>query len=136
MSIEEITTVIGSDVFTKGDLTILNSILIKGTLEGNLKSTGTVIIEENGTVTGEVIAKETLIKGKVNGNVTATQTVTLEQGATLNGDLYTAKVTLAEGSKFNGKCTMIKRKDLIVDKDTNEIKLIELSPEEILTQSQ
>ncbi len=135
MSQEDISTVIGKDVYVKGDLTVHSSIVIEGTLTGSLTSTGKVLITVDGEINGDVIVKEIVISGKINGNLTATGNAVIEPGATLNGDLYTAKVTLAEGSKFNGKCTMIKRKELVVEQNTKEVKLIELSPEEMLTQS-
>jgi len=135
MTREEISTVIGKDIYVKGDVTILGSIVVDGTLKGNLTATGTVLVSSGGTISGDVIVKDIVINGTINGNLTATNTTAIEADATLNGDLYTAKVTLAEGSKFNGKCTMIKRKDLVVDANTKEVKLVELSPEEILTQS-
>lgn len=134
MSHEEISTVIGQGVFVEGDITVHSSIRIKGALKGNLSSTGTVIVLAGGKIDGDVIAKDVVLYSTINGNLTAVNTATFEQGASLNGDLYTAKVTLAEGSKFNGKCTMIKRKDIVVDPVTKKLKLVDLTPEEMLTQ--
>jgi len=131
---EKIEIYIGKDVFAKGNLTIIGSIRIDGTLQGNLTTTDTIIVSEGGNVNGEIIARDAVINGTVTGNLTATSTATLNRQATLNGDLYTAKVTLSEGSKFNGKCTMIKRKDIIVDQKTKDVKVVDLSPEEILSQ--
>jgi cytoskeletal protein CcmA (bactofilin family) len=133
MTHEEISTVIGQGVFVEGDITVHSSIRIKGFLKGNLSSTGTVVVLSGGKIDGEVIAKNVILHSTINGNLTATDTASFEQGASLNGDLYTAKVTLAEGSKFNGKCTMIKRKDIVIDPETKKLKLVDLTPEEMLT---
>ena len=130
----QIATIVCKGVFVKGDMTIHSSIRIEGTLEGNLISTGEVVVASSGVINGNLTAKEAVINGMVNGNITATGTAVLEPNGTLNGDLYASKVTLNEGSKFNGKCTMISRKELVIDKETKDVKLVVLSPEEILTQ--
>lgn len=135
MSQEENTTNIVKSIYLEGDITILGSINIDGTMKGNLTAVGTLIVGSAGIINGDVITKNAEIKGVINGNLTATISTTLEPGATLNGDLYTAKVHLAEGSKFNGKCTMIKRKELRVDQNTKRVDVIDLSPEEILTRT-
>ena len=133
MSQEENTTNIVKGIYIEGDITILGSINIDGTMKGNLTAVGTLIVGSAGIINGDVITKNAEIKGVINGNLTATVSAILEPGATLNGDLYTAKVHLAEGSIFNGKCTMIKRKELRVDPNTKKVDVIDLSPEEILT---
>jgi len=135
MTQEEISTIIGQGVYVDGNITIHSSIRILGTLRGNIVSTGTVEVLPGGLVDGDVTAKDAVIKGIVNGTLTATHTASLEQGSSLSGDLYTAKVALAEGSTFNGKCTMIRRKELVIDQRTKEVKLVDLSPEEMLSQS-
>ncbi|KPK89399.1 hypothetical protein AMJ80_09835 [bacterium SM23_31] len=130
---DENTINIGKDVYIEGDITILGSVNIDGTMKGSLTAVGMLIVGPTGIINGDVITKNIEIKGVINGNLTATASVALEPGATLNGDLYTAKVHLAEGSIFNGKCTMIKRKELRVDPNTKKVDVIDLSPEEILT---
>ncbi|MCP4726065.1 MAG: polymer-forming cytoskeletal protein [bacterium] len=130
-----INTVVGTGIYVEGNLTVHGSIQVEGTLKGNLMVTGLLIVPKEGVVEGNITVKEAVIDGTVNGNLTATHNVILNTGATLNGDLYTGKVTLSEGSKFNGKCTMIKRKELIIDPKTKNVQLVELTPEQILTQS-
>ena len=135
VSQEENTTNIVKGIYIEGDITILGSINIDGTMKGNLTAVGMLIVGSTGIINGDVITKNAEIKGTINGNLTATISATLEPGAILNGDLYTAKVHLAEGSTFNGKCTMIKRKELRVDPNTKKVDVIDLSPEEILTRT-
>ncbi len=135
MTENEITTLIGKGVYVEGNIRVLSSIDIQGVLKGNITAVGNITVGEEGRVSGNIIAKNVDIKGNVDGNLTATESAALDSRATLNGDLFTAKVNFAEGSTFNGKCTMIRRKELRVDQNTKKVDLIDLSPEEMLTQS-
>ena len=134
MSGENITTVVGSGVYIEGNITVLSSIDIEGTLKGDLTVVGDLIVGTEGIIEGNVIAKNVEVRGKINGTLTATENVTLETGAVLNGDLFAAKVNFMDNSTFNGKCTMIRRKGLKVDSKTKQVELIDLSPEDMLTQ--
>jgi cytoskeletal protein CcmA (bactofilin family) len=135
MTKNEITTLIGKGVYVEGNITVLSSIDIQGVLKGDITAVGNITVGEEGSVLGNIIAKNVDIKGQVDGNLTATESATLDSGATLNGDLFAAKVHFADGSSFNGKCTMIRRKELRVDRKTKKVDLIDLSSEDMLTQS-
>ncbi len=135
MAENEIITHIGKGVYVEGNLTVLSSIDIQGELKGNITAVGSLTVGEAGSVTGNIVAKNVEVRGVVNGNLTATDSAALEKGATLNGDLFAAKVHFSEGSSFNGKCTMICRKELKVNHKAKQVDLIDLSPEEMLTQS-
>jgi cytoskeletal protein CcmA (bactofilin family) len=135
MSGESMTTVVGSGVYIEGSLTVLSSIDIEGTLKGNLTVVGDLIVGTKGTIEGDIIAKNADIRGKIYGTLTATENVTLETGAVLIGDLLAAKVNFMDNSTFNGKCTMIRHKELSVNPKTKKVELINLSPEDILTGS-
>ncbi len=129
-----ISTVLGKGIFMEGNLTIHGSIQVEGTLKGSLTVTGMLLVMKGGSIEGNVTVKEAVIDGVITGNLTATHNVLLNTGAVLNGDLFTAKVTLSEGSKFNGKCTMIKRKELVVDPKTKQVELLDLTPEQMIAQ--
>lgn len=133
MSKNSATTIIGSGVYIEGNITVLSSIDIEGTLKGNLTVVGCLVVGSEGEIEGDVIAKTVELRGMVNGSLTATENITLASGAVLNGDLYAARVNFMDDSTFNGKCTMIRRKALKVDRKTKKVELIDLSPEDMLT---
>lgn len=126
--------IINAGTLVDGNLTVHGPVTIFGTLKGELTNTGLLTITTTGLIEGNVRTREAKIAGNINGNLTATKFIDLQPGATVNGDLYSGKINLAEGSTFNGKCTMIKQNDLVVDPTTKEVKLVTLSPEQILTQ--
>jgi cytoskeletal protein CcmA (bactofilin family) len=128
-----ITSGIGKGAYLEGSITVIGSWVVEGTHKGDLTVAGTLIVGPQGHITGNVIAKNAEVFGTINGNLTATKSVSLGAGARLNGNLYAAKVNILEGSVFNGKCTMIKRKDIIVDSKTKKVEIVDLSPEEMLT---
>jgi len=132
---ENIISGIGKGTYLEGSITVIGStFVVEGTLKGDMTIVGTVVVGPEGHITGNIVAKTAEIFGTINGNLTATQSVSLGSGSRINGNLYAAKVNIAEGSLFNGKCTMIKRKDLVVDSKTKKVQIIDLSPEEMLTQ--
>ena len=92
-----------------------------------------VPIGEDGKIKGDIVADAIIIGGYVEGNVYASQRVVLEAKGILNGDLVAPKVIINEGTRFNGSCNMMKSREIIVDKKSQELKVVEMTPEEILT---
>ena len=50
------------------------------------------------------------ISGKIKGNLTIKSKITLKKNAHLEGDLKAAIITLEEGAKFDGMCSMVNQK--------------------------
>ena len=92
-----------------------------------------MVIGEGGSVIGDIIAETVIVGGSIEGNVYATNRVVLEANSKLKGDLIAPKVTITEGTLFNGSCKMMRSKEIVVDKKSNEMKVVDLSPEEMLT---
>jgi len=129
----ELKTVVGKGTVIEGKLSIQSSGRIDGIVKGEVIVTDSVVIGEDGEITGDVVCDRIVIAGKVDGNVYATNQVNLESRAVLKGDLVAPRVTIEEGSFFNGSCKMIQSKEIIIDKQSQSAQVVELSPEEILT---
>jgi cytoskeletal protein CcmA (bactofilin family) len=129
----ELKTIVGRGTLIEGRVSIQSSGRIDGVIRGELLATDTVVVGEEGSVIGDIIGETIIIGGKVIGNVYATKRVVLETKSSLKGDLISPKVTIAEGTYFNGSCKMVRSKEIVVDKKSHEMKVIDLSPEEILT---
>ena len=126
-------TIIGKETYIEGRLSVQSSVRIDGIIIGEVISTDTIVIGEDGNIRGDVISENVIIGGKVEGNVYATNRVVLETKSAVKGDLISPNVTISEGTIFNGSCRMVKSKEIIVDKKTQKTKVFDLSPEEILT---
>lgn len=125
-------TIIGKGTYIEGKLSIQSSGRIDGIIIGELVSTDTIVIGEDGNIQGDVISKNIIIDGKVKGNIYAADRIVLESKAVVKGDIFSPSITINEGSVFNGSCKMIKSKEITIDKKTQKTKVTDLSPEEIL----
>ncbi len=102
---EAIKTLIGEGCLFEGNLSIASGTKIEGTIKGNIKGHGLVIIGESGRVEGDVESDEVVIYGQVIGNVKCKR-LELKKGAVLEGDIQTEILVIEEGAKYEGKCTM------------------------------
>ena len=108
----ELNTFIGPGSALHGKLSIMNSVRVDGRIEGEISSTGTLTVGRDGEVDGDIYALHTIVGGKVRGSITAAKSIILEAQSVFIGDLKTAKLTLAEGAMFEGKCTMLEEEEL------------------------
>ena len=91
---------------TTGPLKFKVSLCINGEHVGDVTTGGTLIISDQGSVRGNVIAEEIICKGQITGNVSARRKLTLSSSGTLVGDLVAPAVHIAPGALFQGKCKL------------------------------
>lgn len=104
---------LGKDTVLKGVLKFTNSVRVRGKFEGTIDSTGFLVIEEGATVKAEIKASSIVIGGVVYGNIEATEKVEMLPTGKIYGNIRTAKLKIADGVTFEGKCEMIKPKDYV-----------------------
>lgn len=80
---------------------------INGKFEGNLETKGNLTIGQNAVVSADIIGDNIVIGGKVKGRVTAKERLTLLPTSIIEGDIYPAKLNVAEGAIFEGRCLML-----------------------------
>jgi len=80
---------------------------INGKFEGNLDIKGTLTIGSTAIVNAEIIGDNIVIGGRVKGKITARESLTLLPTAIVDGDIFPAKLNVAEGAIFEGKCSML-----------------------------
>ena len=103
-----ISTVFGKDTEFNGDLTFSKSLQINGSFDGDINSTGFLVIGEGATVKANIRAKTVILKGTVHGNVEATERLEIHPNGKLYGNIRTAKLRISDGVIFDGNCEMIK----------------------------
>jgi cytoskeletal protein CcmA (bactofilin family) len=96
-------TVIGPDVHLKGGIQGRSDMEIHGTVEGDVKLEGHLLIGENGKLTGDVWATSVIVQGEVSGNVTAREKVQLGASSKMKGDLRANSLSIQEGALFQGR---------------------------------
>jgi cytoskeletal protein CcmA (bactofilin family) len=101
-------TIIGKDTTVRGDLQVVGSIMVAGTVVGNITSGDTVRVARGARIHGDIIAKHAIIGGTVEGTLKTSGKVVLGDKSRLTGDLVAVMVTIEEGAFFEGKCEMPK----------------------------
>ena len=80
------------------------------TIHGDVKSNGDIITAKHSVINGNMESQNASISGKIKGNLTIKSKITLKKNAHLEGDLKAAIITLEEGAKFDGMCSMVNQK--------------------------
>jgi cytoskeletal protein CcmA (bactofilin family) len=106
--VQDIATRLGKDSRLKGNLRFSKSLKICGSFEGNIDSTGFLYIEEGAVVKADVIAQDVVVAGEVHGNIEAKALVEMLPTGKIYGNVRAAKLRIAEGVVFEGKCEMIR----------------------------
>ncbi|MFO7827644.1 MAG: polymer-forming cytoskeletal protein [Bacteroidales bacterium] len=97
---------IGPGTEITGDVTSNGDIRIDGALNGNLNTTGKVVIGETGKVKGEIVCKNSEVLGGIHGKIKVGELLSLKATAKINGDIITKKLAIEPGSRFTGNCNM------------------------------
>ena len=79
---------------------------IDGTVEGELQSTGKVVIGEAGKIKGTVTCTNAEILGLMEGKITCSQQLSLRSSGKIVGDVKTKTLIVEPGALFNGTCSM------------------------------
>ena len=104
--VTEIKTILGKGCVVGGDFTCETGARIDGTMEGNVKVGGQLIVGESGVIRGDVECTGIILGGIIVGDVLAPERAELISTAKLMGDLKTAAIVIDEKAIFQGKCDM------------------------------
>ena len=99
-------TILTSGCHFSGKLFCRGSSRIAGRIEGQLVSEGLLIIEEEAVITADIQADEVIVQGRISGTLKANARVELAPSCSVDGDIEASQLTVHEGARFNGRCTM------------------------------
>ncbi len=94
----------GSEI--EGKCTFAGTVMLNGTIRGEIASTDTVIVGEKGVVHADVRADAIFISGQVVGNLVAAQRLEMRGAARVLGNIEAPVVVMEEGVFFQGHCQM------------------------------
>lgn len=98
--------IIGKGTSITGNLNSDGDIRIDGSLEGNIKASGKVLIGKTGSIKGDVVCATLDISGNLNGKVKISDLLSLKASSNITGEIVTQKITIEPGAIFNGTCKM------------------------------
>jgi cytoskeletal protein CcmA (bactofilin family) len=96
-------TVIGPGIHIKGDILGQSDVEIKGTIEGNVKLEGLLVVGDGGRLEGDVSANAVVVQGEVLGNIDVREKVQLCTNCKMKGNLRANSLTIQEGALFEGR---------------------------------
>lgn len=89
-----------------GDISSEADFRIDGQLQGNLKTTGKVVIGATGKIEGHICCLQADIAGTFSGELEVTEILSLQETAKVEGTIYTQKIAISPGAVFNAQCSM------------------------------
>lgn len=99
-------TLLAKGVELKGEIKVDGTVRIDGRLEGDVHTTGEVIVGEDGVVKGAIHADSVISSGRIKATVTATGKIQLLRTAILIGEVHCPMMLMEEGAKFQGVSDM------------------------------
>ena len=100
------TSVIDQGCELEGRLTFVGTLVLNGKFQGELFSSGTLLVGETGQVDAGVQVGVATVSGQITGNIIARERVELRATARIFGDIVTPILILEEGVVFDGHCKM------------------------------
>jgi cytoskeletal protein CcmA (bactofilin family) len=97
---------IGIGTQITGDINSAGDVRIDGTLNGDIKLNGRLVIGPNGKIEGNVICQNADISGEIKGTVQVSEMLVLKATAKILGDIVTNKLSIEPGAVFTGSCNM------------------------------
>ena len=99
-------TFFGPNVTIDGKVSGNETVLIEGTVRGEINLAGELRIGTQARIEAKVHAKNITVEGKITGDITADDRVELIASATVDGNIKAPKIIVAEGARFRGSVDM------------------------------
>lgn len=89
-----------------GDLNSEGDFRIDGTVEGNIRTTGKVVVGKSGIIKGTLQGTDAYFEGTFSGKLALSGTLTLKAAAHIEGEVIAGKLAVEPGATFNVTCVM------------------------------
>lgn len=89
-----------------GDFNSEGDFRIDGTVEGNIKTSGKVVVGKAGLIKGTLQGTDAYFEGKFSGKLSLSGTLTLKTAAHIEGEVIVGKLAVEPGATFNVTCVM------------------------------
>jgi cytoskeletal protein CcmA (bactofilin family) len=96
-------TLIDRDVTLVGEIVSEENIRLRGHVEGNVVTSGSVVIEPHGSVRGDITAENLIVEGTIDGRVVVARKFELRPTGRMRGDIRASIVAIAEEAFLQGK---------------------------------
>ena len=100
-------TVIGRGMTVRGDLTGGDAVEIRGTLEGDCRTSGLCVVAQGGRVLGNVEAAGLVVAGEIEAGMLAAERIEIRAAARVRGSITARVVAIADGAFYQGDVQML-----------------------------
>ena len=111
--VDKVESIIGGQSEITGDLNIKGTLQVDGYVKGQVKA-DCVVLTESSRIKGDITANKIIVSGRVEGNLKAEEAIEIMPKGKVIGDVFTNKISVAEGGELNGKVVMSERDSKIV----------------------
>jgi cytoskeletal protein CcmA (bactofilin family) len=98
--------VIAQGTKIEGDITSSGPFRIDGQVEGNIKTTGKIVVGKAGSVKGTLQGENADFEGRFSGKLLLSGTLSLKSTAQIDGEVQVNKLAVEPGATFNAVCSM------------------------------
>ena len=99
-------TFLGKDASFKGELSFKGTLCIDGKFEGQINTSGTLIVSKTGEICANIEAETVICEGLVKGKIVASKRVELRPNSNIVGDIQSPSLNIEVGARLDGKCDM------------------------------
>ena len=103
--IESSTKIVG-EIVSKADFRI------DGVVEGNITTTGKVVVGKSGKISGKLNCSNADVSGSISGQIQISETLSLMSESYIQGEITTAKLSVEEGAQVDATIVMKTGKQL------------------------
>lgn len=108
-----------------GNISSNSDFRVEGNIEGELKTSGKVVVGKSGVINGSLIGENADFEGSFSGKLKLGGMLTLRSSAYIEGEVEISKLSVEPGATFNATCSMkggVKELKNSEEKDTPEKK--------------
>ena len=103
--IESSTKIVG-DIFSEADFRI------DGIVEGNVTTSGKIVVGKSGKINGKINCSNADISGSISGKIEVNEVLSLMSESLIQGDIITGKLSVEEGAQVEASISMKSGKQL------------------------
>lgn len=111
INFNEAETIIGESVQVKGHFENNGNVVINGSLSGEIKTKGAILVGEKAKIEANVEAEEMTVKGNVHGNLKIYGYLAIGESAKIFGDIECLQISIEKGAEINGSVSINNKKE-------------------------
>lgn len=104
--VQDQVNLVGQDTILEGTIRAESNVRVSGQIHGTLEVKGKILVAEEGTVEGELVATDAEIAGEVQGEIHVKERLVLKSTAVIDGLIQTDRLVVEVGAEFTGECKM------------------------------